>query len=136
MKSCRLSGLLQVPVPDLVFFRIQIFFAALIPGPVLTEFKRRAIDAIGGAERGGEYQARHEGRPATVLEVFRQNIRGVGPQVRTEILAHFRLGQLGEVARQLLPGVAPGKVGVGLRKAALGQSILHLGAGERLGQEK
>ena len=40
-----------------------------------------------------------------------------------------------QVVGQLLLGVAPGEVGVGLREADLGEPVHHLRPGERLGEE-
>ena len=43
--------------------------------------------------------------------------------------------QLGQIVGELLLGVAPGEVGVGLREADLGQPVHHLRPREGLGQE-
>src|SRR5215510_6321027 len=104
--------LLQVPIAYLVFFRIEIFLTAFEARTMLAEFEGRTIDAIGGAERGGQHQAYEKGRSATVLQILRENVGGVGPQVWAEILTDIGLCQLGEVTCDLLLGMAPGKVGV------------------------
>src|SRR5439155_17706763 len=72
---------------------------------------------------------------ATVLKILRKNIRGIWPQIGAEILLHLGAGQLSEVARDFLLGMAPGEVRVGLRKATFCQMVLHGGTGERLCQE-
>src|ERR1043166_6395506 len=102
---------------------------------MLAEFEGGAIEAIGGAERGSQHQTYEKGRSAAVLQILRENIRSVGPQVRAEILPGVSLGQLGEVVFDLLLSMAPGKVGVGLRKAALGEIMLDLRPGEGLRQK-
>src|SRR6266851_261837 len=134
-KLLQAMTLLQVPVAALVFFRIEIFLTAFGARARLAEFEGWTIDAIGGTERGGQHQAYEKGRSATVLQILREYIRGVRPQVRAEILTDVRLGQLGEVACDLLLGMAPGKVGVRLCKAALGELILDLRPGEGLRQK-
>src|SRR5262245_22010308 len=127
--------LLQVPRADLVLFRIEVFLTAFGARTMLAEFEGGAIDAIEGTECGGQHQACEKGRSATVLQILRENIRRVRPQVRAEILPGLSLRQLGEVACDLLLGMAPGKVGVGLRKTALGEMMLDLRPGEGLRQK-
>jgi hypothetical protein len=127
--------LLEVPRADLVLFRIEIFLTAFDTWTMLAEFEGWTIDAIGGAERGGQHQAYEKGRSATVLQILRENIRGIRPQMRAEIFTDVSLRELGEVACDLLLGMAPGKVRVRLGKAALGEIILNLGPGEGLLQK-
>src|SRR6267142_623991 len=102
---------------------------------MLAEFEGGAIDAVGGAKRSSQHQAYEKGWAATVLQILRENIRRVRPQVRAEIFTDIGLRQLGEVACEFLLGIAPGKVGVGLRKAALGEMMLDLRSGEGLRQK-
>src|SRR5215467_9028347 len=104
--------LLQVPRANFVFFRIEIFLTAFEARALLTEFEGWTVDAIGGAERGGQHQAYEEGWSATMLQILRENIWGIRPQVWVEILTDVSLGQLGEVACELLLGMAPGKIGI------------------------
>src|SRR5215831_16661666 len=104
--------LLQVPRTHFIFFRIEIFLTAFEARALLTEFEGWTVDAIGGAERGGQHQAYEEGWSTTVLQILRENIWGVRPQVWVEILTDVSLGQLGEVACELLLGITPGKIGV------------------------
>ena len=95
--------LLQVPGADLVLFGIEIFLTAFGTRAMLAEFEGWAIDAIGGAKRGREHQAYEKGRAATVLEILRENIGGVGPQMGAEIFTDFGLRELGEVAGESPP---------------------------------
>src|SRR5712691_2716083 len=131
-KLLQAMTLLQVPIAELVFFRIEIFLTAFGARALLAEFEGWAIDAIGGTERGSEHQAYEKGRSATVLQILRENVRRVRPQVWAEILTDVSVGQLSEIACKLLFGMTPGKVGVGLCKAALGEIILDLRPGEGL----
>src|SRR5215813_468344 len=131
-KLLQAMTLLQVPIADLVLFRIEIFLTAFGTRAILAEFKGWTIDAIGGAKRGSQHHAYEKGWAATVLQILRENIRRVRPQVWVEILTDISLRQLGEVACELLLGIAPGKVGILLRKAALGEMMLNLRSGEGL----
>src|SRR6266404_269876 len=106
-KLLQAMTLLQVPRTDLVLFRIEIFLTAFEAWTRLAEFEGWTIDAIGGAERGGQHQAYEKGRSATVLQILRENIRGVRPQMWAEILTDVGPGQFGEVARDLLLEVLP-----------------------------
>ena len=59
----------------------------------------------------------------------------VGEEVASEVLAHGRLRQLGQILLQLRLRVAPGEVRIALAKAELGELLHHLGPRKRLGQE-
>ena len=62
-----------------------------------------------------------------------QYIGGVRPEVGPEVVRDLCVGQLGQIFFDLMFLVAPGKVGVGLRKAQLCQLIHHFGTSEGLG---
>src|SRR4051812_25012016 len=64
---------LQVPSADLVLFRIEIFLTAFEARTMLAEFKGWTINAIRGAECGGQHQAHEKGRSATVLQILCEN---------------------------------------------------------------
>jgi hypothetical protein len=64
-----------------------------------------------------------------------QDVGRVGEEVRAEVVGELGLGQLGEVLLQLVFGVAPREVRVGLREAELGETAHHLGPREGLGQK-
>ena len=75
---------------DFIFFRIEILFAASFARHVFAQFIGRAIDAVIRAQRSGQSQPGNEGRAATKLEMFGQDIRSVRPQIGPEIFAEVR----------------------------------------------
>src|ERR1700757_5049736 len=97
--------------------------------------ERRGVDAVAGAERSGQDQARLERGTAARLEVLSEDVRRVRPQVGPEELAERRRGRLVEVLKQLVGSVAPREVRIRLVKSTLPQPVHHLRPRERLGQE-
>ena len=81
------------------------------------------------------YYARHERRPSPELQLFRQYVGGVRPQVGAEVLGDLGLRELLEIIRQLPLGIAPGEVGIRLRESHLREPVHDLGPGERLGEK-
>ena len=55
-------GPVEVPVSDLVLLGVQVFFAAVLDGPIFLQLKRRAVDSVVGAERRRQQQADHKSR--------------------------------------------------------------------------
>ena len=86
-----------VPVADLVFFAVEVLFAAGFDGEVFAEFEGGAVDAVVGAEGCGEDEALHEGGAASVLECGVEDVGRVGPEVGAEEVGDGRLGDLFEV---------------------------------------
>ena len=86
----RLQAVRAVDIPGsyLVFFGVQILFAVGLPGDVLSEFESRSVYAVVGAQGRGQCKSDHERRSAAHLEIFRQNIRGIGPQIGPEEFPH------------------------------------------------
>src|SRR3954454_6281920 len=81
-------GRVQVPRPDLVFLRVQIFLAAWRSRCVLAKLVRRTVDPVARAQRGRQNQADHKRRPTSELEIFSKNVGSVRPKIRTEVLSH------------------------------------------------
>src|SRR5487761_190999 len=102
----------QVPAPEFVFLSMKILFRSCLSWPVLTKLKGGPVNAVIRAERCGQDQAAHEGRPSAELQVLREDIRCVGPQIRTKVLPHLCFCELGEVACDLRLGIAPSEVRV------------------------
>src|SRR3984893_8711493 len=125
----------RVPIAflPLIFLGIEVFFAAE-QGLILAELES-AIDAVETRKRGRKGYANHEGRPAAILQRKRQNIRRVGKEIPTEILAHVRLRQLGEILDELLFRISPSEISVALREAGLGQRFHHFRFGKSLGEK-
>jgi hypothetical protein len=78
--------------------------------PPVHELERRPIDAVTRSQGRGQHQADHEAGAAAVLQVFGQDVRGVGPEVGAEEITDRRLTQLGEILDQLVFGIAPREV--------------------------
>src|ERR1700754_595146 len=56
-----------IPMADLIFFTVEILFAAELDGEIFAEFEGRAVDAVDRAQRCGEDETLHEGWAATGL---------------------------------------------------------------------
>src|SRR5262249_14837769 len=82
---------------------------------------------------GSQNQADHEGGSSTSLQVFRQDIRRIRPQVRAEIFKDFGLGKLEKGPGELFLCVPPCEVSVRLRETELGETIHHAWSRKRLG---
>ena len=88
------SGLFEVPMTDFVFFRVQVFLGTELPGLGLPQFKDRTVNPVTGAQGGGQDQTDDKGRPASELEIFRQDVRRIRPEVGSEKLPELGLGEL------------------------------------------
>ena len=73
--------------------------------------------------------------PSAFLQIKRQNIRRVRPEVAAKIFAHLGLRQFREIFGEFRLGISPGEIGVALGEAGLGQRLHHLWLGERLGEK-
>src|SRR5260370_15268584 len=111
----------SIPGADLVFLRVEIFLRPRFLRAAFAELEGGAVDAVVGAQRSGQEEPRGERGASTRLQVLREDVRGVGPQVGPEVLADRWLGQLAEVLRQLSRSVAPREARVRLREPVLGQ---------------
>ena len=77
----------EVPVTQLVLFRIEVFLRAGLTRLVLQELVGRSVEAVVRGQRRGEHEARHERGAAADLQVLGQDVGRVGPAVRAEIVA-------------------------------------------------
>src|ERR1700674_6028538 len=94
-------GAVAIPDANLIVLRIEVLLRPRFPGAALAELKGGAVYAVVGAERGGQEEPRGEcGTPAG-LQVLRQDVWCVGPQVGPKKLADRRLRQLREGLRQI-----------------------------------
>src|SRR4026207_2364734 len=101
---------------------MQILFAPGFPWNVLSQFERRSINAVTGAQRCRQYKPRHEGRASSALALLREDVRWVGPEVWPKKFSHLCLGQLREVLDDFRFGVPPGEIIVRLGKTQFRQS--------------
>jgi len=127
------GGLRCLPVAGLVLvlLRVKVLFAAGFERAVLAQLVP-GVHAPRGGERGGEDRPDFEGRTSPVLQVGVEDVGRVDEEVRAHVRGRFA-GELGEVLLQLLLGVAPGEVRVGLVESDLGEGVHHRGPGERFG---
>jgi len=131
---CKLIDLLKT-VPAREFparFRCEMVLAN--QGKVLGSFSGTVEGIVVPAERG-QHEARGEYRAQTRLQRFMQDIGRVRPYIGAVIPAPGPERKVGEVVRELLLGIAPGKVGVRLGKPQLGQPVHQLGPRKRLREE-
>src|SRR5271163_334778 len=99
----------------LVLLAIQILFAPHSDWHVFAQLERWPVDAVVGAERGGENQSLHKRGSSTRLQRCVQNIRRIRPKIRSEEVTDRRLRNLFEVLLNLRLLRPPGEVGIGLR---------------------
>jgi hypothetical protein len=122
-----------VPGADLVLLGVEVL--------LLARHRRRlavleaVVDAVVRAQRRGEEEADAEAGHAARLEVDRVDVGRVDEEVRPHVVAAFLCGELGEVLGELVLGVAPGEVAVGLVEADLAEALHHLGLGKGFGEE-
>src|SRR6476620_6690746 len=114
---------------------MQILFASGLPWDVLSQFKRRPINAVTGSQRCRQHEPRHEGRAPSVLELLCEDVRCVGPEVWTEEFSHLRLCQLGEVLCDFRFGISPGEIIVRLGKPQFGQPLHHFWSSKGLSKK-
>ena len=127
------AGGVVVADADLVFLRIQIFLAAR-QGRRLAKLEA-GIHAPQAGQRRRQRGANEKAGPTRGLQEIRIDIGRVDEKMRAEEFPDFGGRQLGEIVGELLLGVAPGEVGVGLREADLGQAVHHLRPREGFRQE-
>ena len=92
-------GLIEAADANLVFLGIQVLLAAFTHRHVLAQLEA-AVDAVAGAQRRRQHEARLERRRSASLQVLVQDVGGVREEVRPHVLADLGLRQLGEVVHQ------------------------------------
>ena len=113
-------GALPVVLLDFVLLRVPVFFLAL-DGRRDVMFVDRAINTIAGRECCRQRQSVDETIGAAVLQEVGQYVRGIGPEVGTEVLTRLGIDQLVHVLHHLMLVVTPGEVGISLREACFAQ---------------
>ncbi len=94
------------------------------------EFKHRAIDAV-IARHGRRHEIAHEvDGLVAILQMPRQNIRRIGPEIGAEIVLAGALREFGEVFAEFVFRYAPCVIAVGLGKTRLRQLVHDLGPRE------
>src|SRR5258708_28870688 len=96
-----------IPGANLVFLRVEILLRPGFLRAAFAELEGGAVDAVVGAQRSGQEEPRGERGASTRLQVLREDVRGVGPQVGPEVLADRWLGQLVEVLPHLSRSLPP-----------------------------
>src|SRR5258708_11646769 len=81
----------SIPGADLIFLRVEILLRPRVLGAALAELEGGPVDAVIGSQRRGQEEPRGERGASTGLEVLREDVRGVRPQVGPEVLADRRL---------------------------------------------
>src|SRR5258707_12159582 len=99
---------------------------------VFTELKS-GVDNVRRREGGPQKGANQKSWTSTGLKKKRQNIRGIGKKIATEVILHLGPTELGEVLGKFRFRIAPGEIGVGLRESGLRQCLHHFRPGESLG---
>ena len=127
-------GLLQGPMPQLIFFRVAIFLAPRFSRRAFHQLVRRPIYAVVRGERRGKNQScRIDGSQAR-LEGLGKDIGRIGPNVGPVVLPPWTLIQFREVIGQLLLGIAPRKIRIRLGEPELSQTVHDLRPRKGLGQ--
>src|ERR1019366_1593129 len=100
----------HVPRAHLVFFGTRILLRTAGARNVLLQFEGGAVDPVVRAEGGCENEAGQERSAPTGLEGLVQDVGCIGPKVRTKVVRHVGLGQLGQVGLELPLGISPREV--------------------------
>src|SRR4029078_3145879 len=114
---------------------MQILFAPGFPWNVFSQFERRSVDAVTGAQGCRQYKPRHEGRASSVLELLREDVRCVGPEVWPKKFSHLCLCQLREVVDDFRFGIPTGEIMVRLAKTQFRQPQHHFWSSKGLSQK-
>src|SRR5215467_3093256 len=125
----------KIPLPDLILLRMQILFASRFTRNVLTEFESRTVNPITGSQRRRQDEPGHECRASSMLQLLRQNVRRIGPEVGSKKFAYLRLRQFREVLREFRFSITPREIIVRLGKPQFRQAPHHLRSRERLCEE-
>src|SRR6266446_2943784 len=126
-----ISGRVPISLLELVLLGIQVLFA-IRNRYVFTKLKT-AIDTVRRREGGRQKGANQKSRTSTGLKKERQNIRGIGKKIATEVILHLGRTELGEVLGKFRLRIAPGEIGIGLCESGLSQCLHHFRPGESLG---
>src|SRR6266403_1682341 len=125
-----ISGRVPISLLELVLLGIQVLFA-IRNRYIFTKLKT-AVDTVGGREGCCQKCADQKSWTSTGLKKNRQNIRGIGKKIATEVKLHLGRAELGEVLGKLRLRVAPGEISVGLRESGFSQCLHHFRPGESL----
>src|SRR5690606_22351807 len=93
---------------------------------VFRKLIRWSVDTVIGRQRCRQYKPNDKDIFTLMLKMIRQNIRSVGPEIRTEIIARWTKHQLIHVFNQLMLAYTPGEVGVRLCKPTFGKRSHNL----------
>ncbi len=94
-----IAGGIPIPALELVFLGIQILLTTR-EGGILTELES-TVDSIHSAQSGGQHRTDHEGWASPLLQIERENIRGVGKEIGAEVFLHLGASKLVEVGLDL-----------------------------------
>ncbi len=75
----------EVPVLDLVLLRVEVLLVVRRRRHVLVQLVA-AVDAVGRGQGGGQDETQGKGRRRPVAQRAGQDVRGVGPEVRTHVV--------------------------------------------------
>src|SRR5262245_25426085 len=117
----------KIPLPDLILLRMQILFASRFTRNVLTEFESRAVNPITGSQRRRQDEPGHECRASSMLQLFRQDVRRIGPEVGSKKFVHLRLRQFREEFLELRLSITQRKIIVRLVKSSFANRPITLG---------
>ena len=92
------------------------------PDRLVFQQLEAVVDAVTAGQRGGEHEARLEHPRLTGLQMQGKNIGRIDEEIRPEIFPLWITRDLAQIGLQLVLAGAPGKIGVRLGKAELGES--------------
>ena len=107
------------------YFSLSRVLLPILEASALAQLEAR-VDPPDG-ERVAARTARILKAGPPVVEVVREDVRRVRPEVPAEVFAHRAGRQLGQVVAQLVPRLAPREVGVALAESRLGQGRILFG---------
>src|SRR6201982_502777 len=126
-----ISGRVPISFLELVLLGIQVLFA-IRDRYIFTKLKT-AVNTVGRREGCCQKCADQKSWTPAGLKKKRQNSRGIGKKITTEVILHLGRAELGQVLGKLRLRIAPGEISVGLRESGLSQCLHHFRPGESLG---
>src|SRR6266446_616565 len=84
------ARVVALPAANLVLLGVEVLLGTGLLGATLAQLERGSVDSVARAQCCGQDEPCCEGRPATVLQVLGENVRGIRPEVGAQELTHRR----------------------------------------------
>src|SRR5260370_32026843 len=118
-----ISGRVPISLLQRVLLGIQVLLA-IRNRSVFTKLNT-AVDTVRRGEGGRQKGPNQKSRTSTGLKKKRQNIRGIGKKIATEVILHLGRTELGEVLGKFRLRISPGEIGEGFCESDLIPYLHH-----------